>query len=282
MSFPFFLASLRILRPLNVSLTFGAVLLGGWLSAPILPPQLLLAALAASLISAAGYVQNDIVDLPVDRISHADRPLPLGDLTLGYAKVLTLSGYASGLLLSVYIPSPCALIAAAITLSLFFYNLTLKKVPLIGNLVVAVMGGAPFVFGGFAIQNPSRAFLPGILASVFHLSREILKDIQDQSGDRTAKGITLPVLIGNTGAKTIVSALLLALIISIPLLSFFLVTGPLYLIAGMVLIALLFLTICFVWQSESEAKLETASRLLKAGMFIGIAAFFLDSFGARP
>jgi geranylgeranylglycerol-phosphate geranylgeranyltransferase len=275
-------ASYRILRPLNVFLTFGSVLLGGWLAEHALHLQLLLAALAASLIAAAGYVQNDIVDLPVDRISHPDRILPVGGLTLGRAKILSLAGYVSGLLLTAFLPPPCTLAATAITLSLLLYNLRLKKLPLIGNLTVAVMGGAPFVFGGLAVLNPTGTLLPGILATIFHLSREILKDIQDQSGDLTTRGKTLAILIGGFWSKMVVSLLLSTLIIAIPFPAFWGVTGPIYMIIGLGLSALLLLTICCVWQSESEAELEIPSRLLKAGMVVGIAAFFFDSLGAGP
>lgn len=277
-----FSESFRILRPLNVLLTFGSVLLGGWLAEHGLDLQLLLAALAAALIAAAGYVQNDIVDLPVDRISHPSRTLPVGGLTLGHAKILSLAGYVSGLLLTAFLPPPCTLAAIAITLSLLLYNLRLKKLPLIGNLTVAVMGGAPFIFGGLAVQSPARALLPGILATIFHLSREILKDIQDQSGDLTTKGRTLAILIGGFWSKMVVSTLLSTLIIVIPFPAFWGMAGPIYLIIGLGLSALLLLTICCVWQSESEAELEVSSRLLKAGMVVGIAAFFLDSLGARP
>jgi 4-hydroxybenzoate polyprenyltransferase len=267
----------RIVRPLNVLLTFGSVVLGGWLSVQQFPFELTLASIAAALIAAAGYVHNDIVDLPVDRISHPDRTLPRSKMPLRGAWILAISCCAAGFAISLLLPASCIIVSALTILLLAAYNLSFKRVPLLGNLVVAAVGGAPFIFGGLSVGSPARSLLPAVFAAIFHLGREILKDIQDQLGDRTVGARTLPLLTGVRASKAIVTIVLSVLVIGIPLPAFWEITGPLYLCLGLVLDALILLTICHMWGCQSENELEIPSRLLKLGMVVGISALLFDS-----
>jgi geranylgeranylglycerol-phosphate geranylgeranyltransferase len=239
--------------------------------------DLTLGGLSAALIAAAGYVHNDIVDLPVDRISHPRRVLPSAEIPVRVAWILAGSCCLAGFAISLLLPSQCVLISALAILFLAVYNLGLKRLPLFGNLVVAIIGGIPFVFGGFAVGSPSRAALPAAFATVFHLGREILKDIQDQPGDRIIGSQALPFLIGTTASKTVATILLTLLIIGIPLPTFWGLTGVVYLGIGLGLNGLILLAICQIWGSRSPGELERPSRALKLGMIVGIVAFFVDS-----
>ncbi|HCK10438.1 MAG TPA: hypothetical protein DHW45_11230 [Candidatus Latescibacteria bacterium] len=268
---------IAIVRPLNVCLTAGGVLLGGWLAVANLSPLLWLASLSAALIAAAGYVQNDLVDIEIDRINHPDRPLPRGTVSGRFARTFSAIAYTIGLIVSIPLPIACRILALGIVGSLFLYNIWLKHLPLVGNLIVAATGGAPFAFGGLTVELVAPSLLPASLAVIFHLSREILKDVQDRMGDERASIATLPVLAGETASKTIVTVLLLGLVVAIPLPAFWNWAGPAFLLLGLALSALLILTVCLVWQAQEDALLERPSRLLKAGMLLGIAAFLLDS-----
>ena len=273
----YLLPTVRLIRPLNIWITFCAVLLGGWLALLQLQSEMFVASLSAALIAAAGYIQNDLIDIAADRVSHPHRPLPRRELPPSFARALSAFGYAGGIVLSSILSRSCLLTALGITLTLTLYNLYLKRLPLAGNVVVALVGGSPFVFGGLSVGHPGPALLPSALATVFHLSREILKDIQDQSGDRMIHGKTLPVVAGNHLSKVLVSVLLGGLAISIPLPAFWGIVGPIYLLVCLGLCAMLLLTICLLWQAGTEDELAAPSSLLKAGMLIGIAAFLLDS-----
>lgn len=270
-------SAIHIIRPLNVALTFGAVLLGGWLAQTSLDSAILTAAFSASLIAASGYIHNDILDLAVDRIIHPGRPLPAGRISTQTARRSCILGYAVGLGSTATLTPECQIAAVSIVLLLLLYNGWLKRLPLIGNLVVGLIGGAPFLFGGLATPNPLPAALPAAFAAIFHLAREILKDIQDRQGDRAERARTLPTLAGAAVSKRIVTILLCVVIVAVPIPAFTGRMGPAFLSLGLVLDAMLLLTICLVWQARSDAALETPSRLLKAGMFLGILAFWLDT-----
>ena len=268
---------LRIIRPLNVLLTFGSVGLGGWLANSQFSFDLALGGLSAALIAAAGYVHNDIVDLPIDKISHPRRVLPSAEIPVKAAWTLAGSCCLAGFTISLLLPSQCLLICVLAILFLAAYNLGLKRLPLFGNLVVAIIGGSSFVFGGFAVGSPSGAALPAAFATVFHLGREILKDIQDQLGDRIIGSQALPFVIGTTASKTVVTILLALVIMGIPLPTFWGLTGPVYLSIGLGLNGLIILAICQLWGSRSLGELGRPNRTLKLGMIVGIVAFFVDS-----
>jgi geranylgeranylglycerol-phosphate geranylgeranyltransferase len=270
-------ASLEILRPLNVVLTCAAVLLGGWLSSHSLSVELFLASLAAALIAAAGYIHNDIIDLPVDRVSHPLRALPSGRMSVAAAWMLSVALGTLGLGIPFLLPLPCVWVGIATILVLLLYNFRLKHFPLAGNIAVALLGGIPILFGGLAVGDPYPALLPGILAAAVHLAREILKDLQDSEGDLLAGSHTLPHAIGPTGSRTLVTLILASLLIAIPLPGFLLVTGPVYLIFALLLDVIILLVFVHLWGAQTSNELETPSRLLKLVLLIGLGAFLADA-----
>jgi geranylgeranylglycerol-phosphate geranylgeranyltransferase len=270
-------SALQIVRPLNIVLTFTSALLGGWLAVHSLSFPALIAAISAASIAAAGYIHNDIADLEVDRISHPFRPLPAGALSPSLARTSSFLAALAGLTLTIRLPVDCQLLASAIIILLILYNLWLKHLPLVGNLTVGLIGGAPFIFGGVAAGRPDPTILPAAFAALFHFCREILKDIQDRSGDESTQSRTFPMVAGEKMAKWLISILLTGLVIVIPVPAFMAITGPIYLVVGLLLCALLILTVCLIWQSPGDRQLEVPSRILKAGMIVGILAFLLDS-----
>jgi 4-hydroxybenzoate polyprenyltransferase len=258
-------------------LTCAAVLLGGWLASRSLSGELFLASLAATLIAAAGYIHNDIIDLPVDRVSHPLRALPSGSVSVAAAWMLSVTLATLGLGISFLLPLPCIWIGITAILVLLLYNLKLKHLPLAGNIAVALLGGIPILFGGIAVGDPYPALLPGILAAAVHLAREIVKDLQDSEGDQLAGSRTLPHAVGPTGSRALISLILASLLIAIPLPGFLLVTGPVYLTFALLLDGIILLVFVHLWSARTSNELETPSRLLKLVLLIGLAAFLADA-----
>ena len=263
-------------RPLNVALPFASVILGYWLAVSSVDTMAFLAALSAALISAAGYIHNDIVDLDVDRVSHPDRPLPSGRVTNGTAALVTTLLAVVGIASTTRLPPECFEVALLIVVTLVVYNHWLKLLPLVGNVAVGLVGGAPFVFGGLAAQHAEGAILPGAMASAFHFVREVLKDVQDLDGDCTRGSRTLPLLLGLPASRVVVAILLVSLIGLIPAPALLGWVGPIYLLLGLILCTLLLLVCCLVLQAKQPSDFAIPSDLLKAGMVVGLLAFALD------
>ena len=171
---------------------------------------------APMLITAAGNMQNDLRDRLTDKLSHPDRPLVSGAITPAAAttgmSILYLGGLGAALMLS----SLALAIAGIVVLGLTLYNYRLSRGVLAGNLAVAIMGALPILYGGLCTTNLEILRLPvvgaaSLIAFWLHLSRELLKDVIDIEGDRTAGRRTLPMIIGEPlairfGALTMIVA----------------------------------------------------------------------------
>jgi geranylgeranylglycerol-phosphate geranylgeranyltransferase len=175
-----------------------------------------LTALCAFLICAAGNIFNDIRDIESDKISHPNRILSIGRLPLSCARRLAVVANLGAVAVSFAAGIPVVTVVISTILLLHLYNWKLKDVPLLGNLLVAVISGTTFMAGGLASSSNDTFVLPGpvlpaCLAFLLHLMRELVKDILDAEGDRAVGVATLPSLIGTRWVLAIVAALSIVL-----------------------------------------------------------------------
>lgn len=271
------ISAIEVLRPLNCAITFASVLLGGWLGLRALPPNLILAALSASLIAGGGNVLNDLCGIEEDRINKPGRPLPSGRLSAGIARLEAVFSLFTGLGCGLMLPMPAPFIALAATLGLVLYNVWLKRVPLLGNLLVSAIGGLAFVYGGASVQAPLPALMPALFAFLFHSGREILKDLEDMAGDRLHAGSTIPLCWGRRTAQILASTAYLLLILSTPWPGVFGPYGIRYLSLVFALDILLAYVILGLWRAQTPSAFRRLCGLLKIGMLLGLCAFFLDT-----
>jgi geranylgeranylglycerol-phosphate geranylgeranyltransferase len=269
----------KIARPVNMVLTFASVMLGAYLASDFAQwtwGKVLAAAASASLILAAGNAFNDLRDQPSDVINHPDYPLVTGEITRQGAWRVAITCEISGLLLAIVV-SPMALaVAILVALLLVAYSLYLESVPFWGNLSVAVMAALTFPFGGIALGTVHGTEYPAIFALLFHLAREIVKDLQDRQGDALAKINTIAVRFGVQFPRIVVSAVLGLLIIAtiVPYLSG-VYNLTYFLIALLGVDGFLVGMIWILWTSEDTRSLRLVSMGLKAGMAVGLIAIVL-------
>jgi geranylgeranylglycerol-phosphate geranylgeranyltransferase len=268
----------HVVRPLNVVLTAISVLVGGLASYAALDIPIMIAAVSASLIAAGGYVVNDIFDVEIDRINRPDRPLPRGDITTQAAKlwyvILTLTGLIPPFFL---LPTPNRIIALAAVIALFAYAAWLKRTPLVGNLVVALVSGVVFVYGGVIGDAPIISLVPGLLAFAYHLGREMLKAAADRMGDKASGAVTVAVLWGERTTMRLAVLPLVAVILVSPLPTWFEWFGERYLIA--VIVGIDIVLVYVIQRAWLYPKAENANRLahvLKWDMIAGLFAVGWD------
>lgn len=278
-SFPLFrrvVSLFKLTRPINCTITFLSVLLGGWLGTLILSHNLLLAALSASLITAGGNVLNDVCGITEDRINKPHRPLPLGHLSQTTAIVFTILLQFIGLVIGLTLPTPAPQIALIAVVGLVLYNLWLKRVPLLGNLLVSALGGLAFLYGGFAAQAYLPSRWPALFAALFHFGREILKDLEDIPGDQVLTGSTIPLSWGKGPAQKLTTITFCILIMLTPLPALVDIYGNIYLgVVGLLNILIVYVMIRLL-KSDTPQTLTHLSHVLKAGMVLGLFAFFFD------
>jgi geranylgeranylglycerol-phosphate geranylgeranyltransferase len=211
---------IELSRPVNVLLSAAAVALGYWVADSRLPwpmPALLCIAAAASV--AFGNTINDIIDIRTDRISHPQRPLPSGNISVLLASLFCgiCACIAVGTAATV---SAQHFVGVAIPIVLLSaYALYLKGTPLIGNFLVSLLVAYPLLFGGLTGPDISRLYIPAFLAFLLNTIREILKDIQDMDGDTAADLHTTAHLAQQSIKQLITSfSLLYVLLVFAPIL----------------------------------------------------------------
>ncbi len=93
---------------------------------------------------------------------------------------------------------------------LFLYPLYLKKIPLLGNIVVAFLISSVFIFSECVVlKSYTILIIPSLLIFGLSLIREIIKDIHDYEGDKQYGVSTLCVLLGRANTILITSILII-------------------------------------------------------------------------
>lgn len=185
------------------------------------------------LVTASGYIINDIYDIETDRINKPDKRIIDVHLSLSAAWKIYFSMILTGALISFYLAVQRNdlfywFIYPTAVFLLFGYSRWFKGIPYLGNILVSLFCAA--VPGIFFLSEASvlkelkirdlTSFLPlhTLLLSyvkfafLTNLYREIVKDLQDETGDKLANIHTAAVYFGKKNTK--IMALFTALITS--------------------------------------------------------------------
>lgn len=275
---------LSILRPTNavVSGLVGplAYLIAGGEPGPIIAWLFL----CVFFVTGAGNAANDVFDAAIDRVNRPDRPIPSGTVSeagaLRYAAILSVLGCLAAAPAG---PFPL-LIAVVNTALLWLYAARLKRIALAGHLAVAYLSASVFLFGGFAAGlDRFGVVLPLTLITFLGtVARELLKAAEDVEGDRDGGARTFPVRFG------IRATVRLALLFALAGIAASLLPYPAWGLLYLVMIAPADLLI--IGGALRASRCQTgdcvrdcrAATLLKAGMFIALAAFAVSAVLAQP
>ena len=171
----------------------------------LMNPKMLFLCLGTVLITAAGYVINDYYDIKIDYVNKPDRVvvgkfLKRRSIIILHATLNTL-GVLAGLLVSWQI----GLINFLVVGLLWLYSNQLKRLPLLGNLTVALLTGLS-VFVVYMLYRESIFLFATYAFFAFFISliREIIKDMEDVEGDKKFDCKTLPITIGIRKSKLVI------------------------------------------------------------------------------
>ena len=269
---------IQITRPINFVITFLSVIVAAAIcvEGDYQVYKIILAAFSASLILSAGNIINDILDIETDKVSHPKRPLAAGKITVNQAKAEYVLLTVIALLLLFFINPQAFVIAITVTVLLFLYSYYFKTVLILGNIIVSILTGLVFIYGGVAVNNPLAAVIPAVFAFLINLIREVVKDMQDVEGDLKQGVITFPGKFGFSSSKLLVAELTVLLI----LVTLYPFITRLYKIEFIILIMavvnpLLVYNLKILFEDHSSSNLNKISNILKLIMFIGLIAIFL-------
>ena len=193
---------LVIIRPFNCLFIGFAVLVGGGLNNRVEDYiSLLIAALVAMLVAAGGYVINDFFDLKIDAVNKPHRILPRGAFKPEFAYMYAMFLFVFGFAISIFTGNFWAMLITLMnSFMLFYYAKKFKETVLIGNLIISYITASAFLFGAIITNNIYNIFPLLIFTFLYTLVREIIKDAEDEEGDKLISISTLATKVGQKAA----------------------------------------------------------------------------------
>ncbi|MCD6558195.1 MAG: geranylgeranylglycerol-phosphate geranylgeranyltransferase [Candidatus Aenigmarchaeota archaeon] len=210
---------LEIIRPHNGLMAALAVLVAGFILTGSFSPQMFYGALVVFFVASVGFILNDYFDYEIDKINEPKRPLPSGRMkkntAIAYTIALTIPALA---IAQQYLNIYCVGIAVLNIFLEFIYAWKLKRVALVGNLIVSWLVASTFVFGGLIFVVPLAAemdiiWILAALSFLSNLGREIYGDVEDFVGDKTVGAKTLPVILGKKKSSAFASLTIIAAVL---------------------------------------------------------------------
>lgn len=219
---------------------------------------------------AGGNSINDSIDCEIDKVSHPERPVPMGRITPKQAHITGVSLLVLSVLLSIItLDVACIAVVVIAAVLMYLYEVLLKQRGFVGNITIAVLTGMVFLLGSAIVHDIWANLPPALMAALVTVGREICKDIEDMEGDEGRR--TLPMMIGKRSAA-IVAVLFF---IAGPVLSVWpMITGqygPLYYVV--VIADALFLYAAYLGMRDPHAGQQMA----KKGMMFGLLAFIVGA-----
>ncbi len=225
---------------------------------------------------AGGNVINDYFDVEIDRVNKPFRPLPSKVVAAKGAFSFAILLFALGVFLSIFIFPSAVFVSVITSIGLFFYSAKLKQTVFLGNIAVSLFSASAFVYGGIAVGRWHGALVPAGFAFLFHLGREIIKDIEDQGADKTVSAQTLPLRFGTKTALKVTTVVFFSLILFTFFPYIFGIYGEIYFWVVLIGVDLVIVAaLGFMWKHPSPESLRRISATLKADMPIGLLAIYL-------
>ena len=256
---------------------------------------------ASLLIAAAGYIINDYFDINIDQINKPAKMVVQKIISRHWAIFFHLMITVTGLIVSGYVAiktsSTIFFANTFCSLLLWVYSTRFKKKLLSGNIIIAGLTAWTVLVLYFATNTMlffsseiSSGFAVGItriykfavlyagFAFIISLIREVVKDIEDMTGDARYNCQTMPIVWGLPTTKVFVGVWLVVLIGALVILQLYVLQigwwlGALYTLV-LVISPLLWILKIF-YQAQTTADFHYISNLIKLVMLTGICSILL-------
>jgi geranylgeranylglycerol-phosphate geranylgeranyltransferase len=267
-----FLCFFQTIRIGNALISSAAVAIGWLYCNSNLPLTDLFFRIAAGFFALGyGNTINDICDIKTDKISHPNRPLVSGKITLRTAIIFAAICFVFSLVAGFYSSVKLGIATIIPLFILTLYSFFFKATPFSGNFIVALLTGYTLVFGGLG-ENFSKILYPAILAFLSNFAREIVKDLNDEKGDK-AIGLKTTSSAPTHYIKAVICLQFIVFVAIIPLPYFFNLLGMPYL----AITVFLALPLHFNYLKHFRLKeYKKASTALKLQMIAGLFAVIVD------
>ncbi|MDA8686592.1 geranylgeranylglycerol-phosphate geranylgeranyltransferase [Robiginitalea sp.] len=245
------------------------------LSQVIFDHNLFIIVFCSALVIAGGYIINNFYDSEKDLINKPSKTL-LERLVPQRTKIYTYFILnLLGVLFAAYVSFRAALFFAAYIFGIWFYSHRLKRITFVGNFVSATLAITPFFAVFIYYKNFEPViFMHAIFLFLLILSRELIKDMENITGDLAQNYRTIAVRFGPEVSKRYVTLLIILALVPAYFLIVFFEVGymNLYFIASSLLL-LLFLLL--MWRAHSQRQYIWLHNILKFVIVSGVFGILL-------
>ena len=245
------------------------------LSEVLLDRSLFVLIVATVLSIASGYIINNFYDAEKDSINRPQQ-VTLEKLVSQNTKLMVY--FILNLLVVIiasYVSFRAVLFFSVYIFAIWFYSHKIKKRPIIGNLVSAVLTITPFFAIFLYYKNfSSLIFVFGFYLFLILSMRELVKDLSNLKGDLVLNYKTIPVIYGEIYAKFMILFLVLA---NISVTSFLLLSYDLGRMDSFFYfsIILLFLVLLLLFKAHKYQQYSRIHWLLKLLVLLGVFSIML-------
>lgn len=244
--------------------------------------NLFIIVLASTLTIASGYIINSFYDSKKDLINKPSKTM-LDRLVSQKTKLQVYFGLNSFVfLIATLVSWRAVFFFSAYIFLIWFYSHKIKKYPIIGNITAALLAILPF----FAILlyyqkidsiifnlNNEKYYVIFAHASFLFLLiliREMIKDLENIIGDLAQNYRTIPVILGESFSKKVITFLVLCTVIPVYILIEIYDVGymDIYFYASFVILIFFLLKL---WKSDSKENYLLLHNIIK---FIIVAGVF--------
>lgn len=243
--------------------------------AVLLDLNLLMLVLASSATIAGGYIINNFYDSEKDLINRPRKTmldrLVSQNTKLSFYFVLNFLA----VVFASYVSFKAVIFFAIYIFAIWLYSHRLKKKPIIGNLVSAILTVTPFFAIFIYYQNFEKVvFAHALFLFLLVSMRELTKDLENIKGDLALGYRTVPVVHGEKVSKIMLSLVAIATMIAALIIIMFFEIGYMNYFFYLSVV-LLFIFIIILWKSSNKIHYLLLHNILKLIIVLGVFSILL-------
>lgn len=241
----------------------------------LLDINLLMLVLASTATIAAGYIINNFYDSEKDLINRPRKTmldrLVSQNTKLSFYFVLNFLA----IVFASYVSFKAVIFFSIYIFAIWLYSHRLKKQPIVGNLVSAVLTVTPFFAIFIYYQNfETVIFAHAIFLFLLVSMRELTKDLENIKGDLALNYRTVPVIHGERISKQMLTIMAVLTMLSGVVLILFFKIGHMYYFFYLS-IALLLIFLFILWKSSSKTHYLVLHNIIKFIIVAGVFSILL-------
>lgn len=231
--------------------------------------------LASALVIAGGYIINNFYDAEKDLINKPRKSM-LDRLVSQRFKLTTyfVLNFLSVVVAS-YVSFKAVFFFSSYIFGIWIYSHKLKRIPFLGNFISATLAITPFFVVFVYYKNIQPViFVHAVFLFLLILAREMVKDLENISGDLAQNYRTIPIIYGARTSKLLISFLIFLTLVPSLLLIFQFDVGYMnFYFILCVLLMILFIVLLF--RANARKDYVWLHNILKLIIVMGVFSILL-------